>query len=104
MHEEEPPPPALLRWIDDRIGLEQLSGIARKKTVPVHRHDVWYYVGGITLLFFVVQMFTGLLLLVYYSGHRPKLIHRVTSYPRRTYRPDFMEADHPGTRIVLSFA
>jgi len=82
VEEEEPPAPALVRWIDDRIGLEQLSGLARKKTVPVHRQDFWYYFGGITLLFFVVQMFTGLLLLVYYQpgvGTAHASVARITS-------------------------
>ena len=35
--------------------------------MPKHKHDVWYYFGGISLLFFIVQLLTGLLLLVYYQ-------------------------------------
>ena len=60
-------PHPIITWIDERIGLEELSNVARKKEVPVHRHDFWYYFGGITLFFFVLQLFTGLLLLVYYQ-------------------------------------
>src|SRR5881392_1996963 len=38
----------------------------REKTVPVHRHTVWYYFGGMTLFLFLVQVVTGILLLLYY--------------------------------------
>ncbi len=34
--------------------------------MPVHRHSVWYYMGGITLFLVGVQVFTGILLLLYY--------------------------------------
>jgi cytochrome b6 len=39
----------------------------REKTVPIHRNSFWYYAGGLTLLFFIVQIVTGLLLLIYYQ-------------------------------------
>lgn len=35
--------------------------------MPVHRYMVLYYLGGITLLLFVVMVFTGILLLLYYQ-------------------------------------
>lgn len=38
----------------------------RHKQVPVHRHTIWYYMGGVTLFLFIVQVFTGILLLLYY--------------------------------------
>ena len=65
--DEEKEPHPIVDWIDERIGLEELSNVARKKTVPKHKHDAWYYFGGISLLFFIVQLLTGLLLLVYYQ-------------------------------------
>jgi cytochrome b6 len=34
--------------------------------VPQHRYSVFYYLGGMTLFFFVVQVVTGILLLLYY--------------------------------------
>lgn len=55
-----------VKWIDDRIGLEAVRALAKKKEVPVHRHTVWYYLGGMTLFLFVVQVTTGILLLFYY--------------------------------------
>jgi cytochrome b6 len=55
-------------WLNVRIGsmtyaIEYLS----KKAVPMHRQSIWYYFGGLTLLFFVIQIITGLLLLLYYK-------------------------------------
>jgi len=40
--------------------------LAKKKEIPVHRHTIWYYLGGMTLFLFLVQVATGILLLLYY--------------------------------------
>jgi quinol-cytochrome oxidoreductase complex cytochrome b subunit len=53
-------------WVDERLGVSDLAAFARKKTVPVHAQSFWYYWGGISLFLFLVQCFTGVLLLVYY--------------------------------------
>lgn len=53
-------------WLNDRIGLDGLRHVAEEKTVPVHRHTPWYYLGGMTLFFFIVQVGTGILLMLYY--------------------------------------
>jgi len=53
-------------WLDERLSISALSDIARKKEVPVHRYSIWYYFGGMTLFLFVVQVVTGILLLLYY--------------------------------------
>ncbi len=39
-----------------------------KKYVPVHRHSIWYYFGGVTLFLFIIQVVTGILLLLYYKS------------------------------------
>ncbi|MGB7512024.1 MAG: cytochrome b N-terminal domain-containing protein [Pelodictyon phaeoclathratiforme] len=39
----------------------------KKKEVPKHRLSFWYYFGGLTLFFFIIQILTGLLLLQYYK-------------------------------------
>lgn len=57
---------ALYRWVDERLGLEEILAFARHKTVPEHRHSFWYYWGGVSLFFFLVQLMSGILLLVYY--------------------------------------
>ena len=56
----------LWHWLDERVGLAEVEKLARKKQVPVHRHTIWYYFGGMTLFLFLVQVTTGILLLLYY--------------------------------------
>ena len=56
----------LFAWLDERLDLSGLRAFVADKTVPVHRHSVWYYMGGITLFLFGVQVATGILLLLYY--------------------------------------
>jgi cytochrome b6 len=53
-------------WLDERLSLSALAEFARHKTVPVHRWAAIYYLGGMTLFFFLVQVLTGILLMVYY--------------------------------------
>lgn len=53
-------------WLDDRLSLSTVTGLARKKTVPVHRLMPLYFFGGMTLFFFLVQIGTGILLMLYY--------------------------------------
>ena len=53
-------------WLDERLSISGLAAIARKKEVPLHRHSIWYYFGGMTLFLFTVQVVTGILLLLYY--------------------------------------
>jgi quinol-cytochrome oxidoreductase complex cytochrome b subunit len=55
-------------WVDERVGLGSLVAFMGKKYVPVHRGSVWYYFGGVTLFLFIIQVFTGILLLLYYKG------------------------------------
>ena len=53
-------------WLDERLSISALGEMARKKEIPVHRYSIWYYFGGMTLFLFVVQVVTGILLLLYY--------------------------------------
>jgi Rieske Fe-S protein len=53
-------------WLDERIDLSGLKHFVAKKGVPVHAQEVWCYLGGLTLFLFIVQVFTGILLLLYY--------------------------------------
>lgn len=55
-------------WLDDRVQLNELLTFLAKKSVPVHRHSVWYYFGGVSLFLFIIQVVTGILLLLYYKG------------------------------------
>lgn len=53
-------------WFDERLGLAAIRDLAMHKRVPVHKHSIWYYLGGMTLFCFIIQIVTGILLLVYY--------------------------------------
>jgi cytochrome b6 len=54
------------KWLDERFGWAELTAPLRKKTVPVHKLSYWYFLGGITLFLFLIQVCTGILLLLYY--------------------------------------
>ncbi len=55
-------------WLDRRYQLTPLVEFLRHKEVPIGSHWMgWYYLGGITMFFFVVQVVTGVLLLMYYQ-------------------------------------
>ncbi|MFQ5797194.1 MAG: cytochrome bc complex cytochrome b subunit [Bacteroidota bacterium] len=58
----------LYRWLDERYRVEEIFQLVEKKYVPIHRHSVWYYFGGVTLFLFLIQVVTGILLLLYYKG------------------------------------
>ena len=50
----------------DRLGWDGIAHLAAKKEVPIHRYAVFYYLGGMALFLFLVQVATGILLLLYY--------------------------------------
>src|SRR5579885_28343 len=56
----------ILAWLDERFGAGSVEEFLRHKTVPIHRHSMWYYFGGMTLFLFIIQVLTGILLLLYY--------------------------------------
>jgi cytochrome b6 len=58
----------LYTWVDARVHLSDLVDFMGKKYVPMHRGSVWYYFGGVSLFLFVVQVISGILLLLYYKG------------------------------------
>ena len=53
-------------WFEERLGLSSVREFLSHKTVPVHSATIWYYFGGITLFLFIIQVMTGVLLLLYY--------------------------------------
>lgn len=55
-------------WLDERFGWDELTAPLRHKTVPLHRLTYWYFLGGITLFLFGIQVCTGILLLLYYRA------------------------------------
>jgi cytochrome b6 len=53
-------------WFYERLEWDDLIAPLKKKTVPRHRLSYWYFLGGITLFLFMIQVATGILLLLYY--------------------------------------
>jgi cytochrome b6 len=59
-------PGKFYHWLDERFYLNTWAEMAQKKTVPVHRHSVWYYLGGIALVLVLIQIASGGMLMIYY--------------------------------------
>jgi cytochrome b6 len=55
----------LSRWLDDRLGVSAMRAFLAHKLVPRH-NAIWYYLGGVTLFLYAIQVATGVLLLLYY--------------------------------------
>ncbi|MBK8190647.1 MAG: cytochrome bc complex cytochrome b subunit [Vampirovibrionales bacterium] len=53
-------------WVEDRFSLNELKAMGAKKTVPVHKTSLWYYLGGVALILLVIQTLTGGLLMAHY--------------------------------------
>jgi cytochrome b6 len=53
-------------YLDSRFSISDIVQFAKKKKVPEHKHSFWYYFGGICLFLFVLQVLTGIMLLLYY--------------------------------------
>jgi len=51
----------------ERLGLDTLAKLAAKKTVPVHRCTWFYFLGGMALFLFLIQIVSGTLLSLYYK-------------------------------------
>jgi len=59
----------LVEFMYDRLPMHKFNfeHIVLEKEVPVHRMSWAYYLGGLTLFFFMVQVVTGIFLLFYYQ-------------------------------------
>jgi cytochrome b6 len=53
-------------WLDERFRWAELLASLEKKAVPIHKLSYWYFLGGVTLFLFMIQVATGILLLLYY--------------------------------------
>lgn len=56
-----------LELLDERYGAKKIVEFFKKKSVPYGKETVWYYFGGITLFLLIIQIVTGILLLIYYK-------------------------------------
>ncbi|MCS7281298.1 MAG: cytochrome bc complex cytochrome b subunit [Desulfobacterota bacterium] len=56
-------------WFSERYDFESLKWFFKKKYVPSHRYEIFYYFGGLTLFLFALQFLTGFALALYYVPH-----------------------------------
>lgn len=82
----------LRAWLRDRFAWDDLVHLAAKKQVPLHRYTIFYYLGGMALFLFLVQVATGILLLLYYRPSASEAFESV----------QFMMADVPFGWLIRS--
>ena len=68
-------------WLRARVPIDAAIEFAGHKKVPHYTGSVWYYFGGISLFLFIIQVVTGILLMMYYQpgaadGVRVGALHR----------------------------
>ena len=51
----------------ERLGLDDAQALAAKKRVPIHQTTIFYFLGGMALFLFGIQVATGILLSLYYK-------------------------------------
>jgi cytochrome b6 len=54
-------------WFAGRLPVDALRRFVQEKKVPYHRGSIWYYFGGVSLFLFIIQVCTGILLMMYYQ-------------------------------------
>jgi quinol-cytochrome oxidoreductase complex cytochrome b subunit len=54
-------------WLEQRLGIRAVVDFLRHKPIPQNKHTAWMYTGSIILLFFGIQVVTGMLLAFYYK-------------------------------------
>jgi cytochrome b6 len=57
----------MLGWLRERLPVDAAIEFAQHKQVPAYSGSVWYYFGGIALFLFIVQVISGILLIMYYQ-------------------------------------
>ncbi len=82
----------VLSFLAERFPVEKITvkHLVSEKTVPVHRMSWAYYLGGITLFLFLIQVVTGLMLLFYYQPTVNDAYESVT----------FISEEVPGGHII----
>jgi cytochrome b6 len=58
------------KWLDDRLGVQAVMDFLKRKPIPQNRHTPWMYTGSLAMMFFGLQVVTGIILAFYY---RPTL-------------------------------
>jgi quinol-cytochrome oxidoreductase complex cytochrome b subunit len=54
-------------FLSERLGIDGVQTFLGKKRVPIHRATPFYFLGGMALFLFFIQLVTGMLLSLYYK-------------------------------------
>jgi quinol-cytochrome oxidoreductase complex cytochrome b subunit len=57
----------ILQWLKERYDVSFIEHYATEKKVPNFKGSFWYYFGGVSLFLFIIQVLTGILLVMYYQ-------------------------------------
>ena len=52
---------ALTAFFFERLGLDSAVELAAHKRVPIHSREIFYFLGGMALFLFGIQVITGIL-------------------------------------------
>lgn len=72
-------PTGVKNFLFERLGLGVLVGLSAKKRVPVHRSTYFYFLGGMALFLFVIQVVSGVLLSLFYKPSTDQAFESVQS-------------------------
>lgn len=91
-------------WFQERYDLSELKELAKKKHVPAHKHEIWYYTGGVALFLIAFQFVTGMILAFYYvpyfeQAHK-SIIEIVTKLNMGWF---FRSVHHWGAQLAIAF-
>ncbi len=91
-------------WLDERFELKALVEFAKHKYVPVHSRSLWYYFGGISLFLFIIQVVTGILLLMYYRSGADSSFESVRFITTKVQFGWLMRSIHSWSANLMVFA
>ena len=70
---------ALKAFFFERLGLDTAAELASHKRVPIHSRELFYFLGGMALFLFGIQVVTGILLSLYYKPSPDQAFESVRS-------------------------
>ena len=70
---------AVTAFFFERLGLDSAAELAAHKRVPIHSREVFYFLGGMALFLFGIQVITGILLSLYYKPSPDQAFESVRS-------------------------
>lgn len=86
-----------LRWLDERLGYSALT-----YPVPPHANSIWYTLGGITFVGFVLLVLTGIYLAQYYHPHPAQARESVLYIQDVAPLGDLMRGIHVWTATLVT--